>query len=343
MQTQTKALLAGAGLAGLAWAVQQWRSVQPLPASLHFKTALITGATRGLGLALARELAAARCRIVLCARSQQELTGAAAELVAQGAEVLPLVCDVSQAHEVKQMLEAARREFGPIDILINNAGSIVVGPVQSMDAADFQFCMESMFYAHVYTTLEVLPDMLKRGGSVLNVTSIGGRVTVPHLLPYCCAKAAAVAFSEGIRQETRGKNIRVLTAVPGLMRTGSYQNALFRGRQAEEYAWFTLSDNLPGITMDARRAARQLLTALANDRGEHRVTLAAQVLAGVHGLLPGLVNEILAAVHSRLPAAPAGSSQTIEGQKLAAQMPAWLDRLTLLGKAAQSQYQLHKP
>jgi NAD(P)-dependent dehydrogenase (short-subunit alcohol dehydrogenase family) len=342
MRSHNKVLLAGAGLAGLAWALQHWRAAQPLPALLHEKTVLITGGTRGLGLALARELAAARCRLVLCARSQPELTGAAAELIAQGAEVLPLVCDVSQPEQVSQMLESVRRHFGPVDVLINNAGSIVVGPVESMDVADFQFCMESMFYAHVYTTLGVLPDMLERGGSILNVTSIGGRVTVPHLLPYCCAKAAAVAFSEGIRQETRGKDIRVLTAVPGLMRTGSYQNALFRGHQAEEYAWFALSDNLPGLSMDARRAARQLLRALAADRGEHRVTLAAQVLAGAHALLPGLVNEILAAVNARLPVAPPTPGITIEGSQLAEQMPAWLDRLTLLGKAAQRQYQLHK-
>lgn len=343
MQNHTKALIAGAGLAGLAWVVQQWRSAQPLPALLHGKTVLITGGTRGLGLALARELAEAGCRIVICARQPEELSGAGRELAAQGGQVLPLMCDVSQAPEVEQMLQTARSHFGPIDILINNAGSIVVGPVESMDAADFQFCMESMFYAHVYTTLGVLPEMLKRGGSILNVTSIGGRVTVPHLLPYCCAKAAAVAFSEGIRQETRGKNIRVLTAVPGLMRTGSYQNALFRGHQADEYAWFTLSDNLPGLTMDARRAARQLLRALAADKGEHRVTLAAQVLAGVHGLLPGLVNDVLALVHSQLPGAPPRPGITIEGQQLAEQMPAWLDRLTLLGKAAQRKYQLHKP
>ncbi|MBN9419200.1 MAG: SDR family NAD(P)-dependent oxidoreductase [Candidatus Eremiobacteraeota bacterium] len=342
MQTHTKALLTGAGLAGLAWAIQQWRAARPLSPLLREKTAFITGATRGLGLALARELAEAQCRIVLCARSQDELTGAAAELMARGAEVLPLICDVSQPLDVRSALAAARGRFGPIDILINNAGSIVVGPVESMDPADFQFCMESMFYGHVYTTLEVLPDMLERGGSILNVTSIGGRVTVPHLLPYCCAKAAAVAFSEGIRQETRGKNIRVLTAVPGLLRTGSYQNALFRGHQAEEYAWFTLSDNLPGLSMDARRAARQLLRALAADKGEHRATLAAQILAGAHGLLPGLVNEILAIVSSQLPKAPPGPSNTIEGLQLAEQMPAWLDRLTLMGKAAQRQYQLHR-
>lgn len=342
MKSHTKALLTGCGLTGLAWAIQQWRSAQPLSPLLHHKTVFITGGTRGLGLALARELAAAQCRIVLCARNEQELTSAAAEFIAQGAEVLPLVCDVSQQQEVEKTLESVRRDFGPIDILVNNAGSIVVGPLESMDVADFQFCMESMFYAHVYTTLGVLPDMLERGGSILNITSIGGRVTVPHLLPYCCAKAAAVAFSEGIRQETRGKNIRVLTAVPGLMRTGSYQNALFRGHQAEEYAWFTLSDNLPGLSMDARRAARQLLRALAADKGEFRVTLAAQLLAGAHGLLPGLVNDILALVSSQLPTAPPGPSNTIEGSQLAEQMPAWLDRLTLMGKAAQRQYQLHK-
>jgi len=155
----------------------------------------------------------------------------------------------------------------------------MVGPVQSMEAEDFQFCMKSMFYAHVYTTLSVLPDMLERGGSILNVTSIGGRVTIPHFLPYCCAKAAA---------------------------------------------------------------ARQLLRALAKDKGEIRVTLAAEILATAHGMMPDLVNDILCFVNQQLPVAPPGHSATIEGEQLASQMPGWLDRLTLLGKSAQRRYQLHK-
>jgi NAD(P)-dependent dehydrogenase (short-subunit alcohol dehydrogenase family) len=342
MPDSKKVLYAGAGLAALGLALNHWRKNQTLPPVLRYKTALITGGTRGLGLALARELASGGCRLVICARHENELASAAAELSALGAEVLPQVCDVSQREEVDQMLRVARQQFGPIDILVNNAGSIVVGPLMAMQTEDFECCMESMFYAHVYTTLGVLPDMLERGGSILNITSIGGRVTVPHLLPYCCAKAAAVAFSEGIRQETRGRDIRVLTAVPGLMRTGSYANALFRGHQAEEYAWFALSDNLPGLAMSARRAARQLLRALAADQGEIRLTLGARLAAGAHAVLPGLVNQLLALVNAQLPPAPAGPSATLSGRQLHEQMPAWLDRLTTLGKLAQGRYQLHR-
>ena len=342
MIDRKKALYTGVGLGALALAFQYWRENQPLPSVLRSKTALITGATSGLGLALARELAAAGCRLVICARHQESLNSAAAELRTLGAEVLPHLCDVSQREQVEEMLGAARQHFGPIDILINNAGSIVVGPLMAMQTEDFESCMESMFYAHVYTTLGILPDMLERGGSILNVTSIGGRITVPHLLPYCCAKAAAVAFSEGIRQETRGHNIRVLTAVPGLMRTGSYRNALFRGLQAEEYAWFTLSDNLPGLAMSARRAARQLLRALAADQGELRLTWSARLAASAHGLLPGLVNQIMAMVNSCLPPAPGAPGSIIPGRALQDQMPAWFKRLTAAGKLAQSRYQLHR-
>ncbi|MBS2036857.1 SDR family oxidoreductase [bacterium] len=343
MTSASKALCAATGLAAMIWGLDRWRSRQALPAVLRSKTALITGATRGLGLALARELAQAGCKLILCAREVEELEGAAAELREFGVPVLPVVCDVSRQEEVEAMLRSARDHFGPIDILINNAGTIVVGPLMSMQVGDFTRCMESMFYAHVYTVLGALPDMLERGGSILNVTSIGGRITVPHLLPYCCAKAAAVAFSEGVRQETRGRNIRVLTAVPGLMRTGSFDNALFRGHQAEEYAWFTLSDNLPGLAMSARRAARQLLWALAADRAEARLTVGARLAARAHELMPGLVNQLLAIVNSQLPGAPPGPNASIEGSQLAGQMPAWLDRLAGLGRLAQEKYQLYKP
>lgn len=325
-----------AGAAAAALALNAYRSHRALQ-RLRGLTVLITGGSRGLGLCFARQLADLDCRLVLCARNPEELDRAASEL---SGPILPVVCDVTRPEEVADMLSDARRHFGPIDLLINNAGIIVVGPLESMTLQQYRDCLDVMFWGTVYPTLGVLPEMRQRGGRILNVTSIGGRVSVPHLLPYCCAKAAAVAFSEGLRQATVGTKVNVLTAVPGLMRTGSYGNAFFRGPARREYAWFSYTANAPGVTIDPVRAARQMLRALAENRAEHHVTLAADLLARLHGLMPGLVADLMGLASFWMPQGADGPTR--EGDELAREMPRWLDRLNLLGRLARRDLQRHK-
>ena len=133
------------------------------------------------------------------------------------------------------MVAEAAELLGPIDVLVNNAGIITVGPFLEMDVEDFDQAMKVMFWGPLYTTLAVLPAMrARKQGSIVNITSIGGKVSVPHLLPYCCAKFAAVALSEGLRTELMPDGIRVTTIAPGLLRTGSHLNARFKGKQADE-------------------------------------------------------------------------------------------------------------
>jgi short-subunit dehydrogenase len=331
-----------AGAAALAWGLSRWTTARALD-EFEGQTVLITGGTRGLGLCLARELAARNCRVAICARSEDELTSAAIELQHSGADqVLPLVCDVTSPDQVQEMTETVRREFGPVQTLINNAGTIVVGPLEKMSLDEFRLCMDTMFWGTVYPTMAVLPDMMNAArGNIMNITSIGGRVTVPHLVPYCCAKSAAVAFSEGLRMEVKPYGIHVLTAVPGLMRTGGHENALIKGQHEKEYSWFALASSAPGITMDASRAARQLLDALAKNKGEHHVTLAADLLSRVHGLMPGMVNELAGAAGTLLPS-PARSTEVARGEEVQKDLPEWVDRLTALGKKASEEYQLHR-
>lgn len=335
-----RALLALGGGALLAYGVDRARSSAAL-ASFQGQTALVTGATRGLGLCLARQLAEQHCQVAILARSEEELAGAKVDLEGLGGKVIALRCDVSREEDVAAAVASVKARFGQIDTLINNAGTIVVGPVESMTLDEFRLCMDTMFWGTVYPTLGVLPDMLARGsGNIMTITSIGGRVTVPHLLPYCCAKAAGVAFSEGLRMETSGKGVKVLTAVPGLMRNGAHLNALFRGDQKAEYGWFSASASLPGISMDPTQVARQLLVALARDKAEIHVTLAAEILARVHGLFPGLVTDLAGLVNRLLPSGSTGP--TLEGAELDREMPEWMHKLTFLGKAAARDYQQHK-
>ena len=107
--------------------------------------------------------------------------------------------------------------------MVNNAGMIQVGPLATTTKEDFVTALDVMFWGTLYPTLAVLPQMRARGrGHIVNITSIGDLVSVPHLLPYTCAKFAAVGLSEGLRAELGPVGIRVTTVVPGLMRTGSY-------------------------------------------------------------------------------------------------------------------------
>ena len=185
------------------------------------KIALITGSSRGLGLALAEQFARAGARVVLTARDADELESARARLLTRGAirpqDLLMLPCDVRENEQVLALAERIEREWGPIEILVNNAGVISVGPVESQPLSAYVDAIRSNYLSMVQTTLAVLPSMLaRRDGSIVNIASIGGKVAIPHLLPYSGSKFAAVGFSEGLHAEVAAKGVRVTTVTPGL-------------------------------------------------------------------------------------------------------------------------------
>lgn len=285
---------------------------------LRSRVVLVTGGSRGLGLVLARRFADAGCRLVICARDPEELERARAELEERAPAVLAIRCDVSDRDAVDAMVRRAAEHFGGIDVLVNNAGVIEVGPVEHMRAADFERVLRINFMGSVHTTLAVLPEMRRRGGGrIANITSIGGRVAVPHLLPYDAAKFALVGFSEGMRAELARDGILVTTVVPGLMRTGSPPNAWFRGNREAEWSWFSVGDALPLTSMSAERAAERIVEALR--RGEADVTLGwqARLLGTVHALFPGATAELLGVVNRLLPSPAADGDQRVRGMRLA--------------------------
>ena len=144
--------------------------------SLAGKVVLITGASRGLGLAMAEECAGQGCRLAICGRDQQSLDRAEQELRGHGAEVLAVRCDIAKRNEVEAMVDSVLARYGAIDVLINNAGTIVVGPLSAQTPQDFAEAMDVMFWGAVHTTLCVLPHMLeRRRGRIANITSIGGK------------------------------------------------------------------------------------------------------------------------------------------------------------------------
>ena len=306
-------LLFGAGAIAAAVATRRWLAGQSF--SFRDRLVLITGGSRGLGLVMARQALAAGANVAICGRDEDTLERARASLKPNSA-VFAIPCDITNREDAEGLIDRVTDRFGRIDVLINNAGIISVGPIETMKLDDFESAIQTHFWGHVYTTLAVLPQMQRRrSGRIVNISSIGGVIGVPHLVPYCASKFALTGFSESLGAELKKDGIYVTTVIPGLMRTGSPPQALFKGQHEAEYAWFTISDSLPGASISAERAAHQILDACRRGDPNFVVSLPAKVAVAVHGLLPGLSSRILSAVNRLLPGPGDGDARAKKGHE----------------------------
>lgn len=304
---------------------------------LDGQVVFITGGSRGLGLALALECARRGATIAICGRNQDLLESASRQVAVCGGRVLAISCDVRNQGEVQDAIARAEAAFGRIDMLINNAGVIAVGPAAAMTRDDYEEAMDTHFWAMYYAVEAALPILRRqRGGRIVNVTSIGGKVSVPHLLPYCASKFAAVGYSEGLRAELRGDHIFVTTVCPGLMRTGSPRNAWFKAQHRKEYAWFKLSGTLPGGSIAASSAARQIVNAALRGEPEIVVSLPAKLLAFAEGIAPRLVARGCQVAARLLPGSGGIDRERARGYQSASAISESV--LTLLGKKAEHDY-----
>lgn len=312
-----------------------WRHVRE--ADLHGQTVLITGGTRGLGFLLARDFAREGCRIAICGRDEIALQEARQELERLGVEVLAVPCDVADRRQVADLIDRVTAHYGQIDILVNNAGVIQVGPLETMALSDFEHAINVILWGTIYPTLGTLPQMLARGqGRIVNITSIGGKLGVPHLLPYSTAKYGTVGFSQALHAEMAPRGIKVTTVVPGLMRTGSHLNALFKGQEDEEFTWFGLGATLPLISIDAERAAQQIVRATKRGEAEWIITLPASFIARFNGLFPGITTRLLSLANQIiLPEAPGPEQDRTRGVDISRQLESALARrLMAWGRSA---------
>lgn len=296
------------------------------------QVAVITGGSRGLGLALAARYGRAGAKLVLAARDHDELTRARESLLRQKAvhspeDVLLIPADLTDAGQATSLIEHAIEHFGRIDVLINNAGIIEVGPVEDQPLAAYRRAMATNFFAALHTIHAALPYLLDRkpsqgAAAIVNITSVGGKVAMPHLLPYTASKFALTGFSEGLHAELRHKGVRVTTVCPGLMRTGGEVNARFTGQAKKEKRWFTLAAKTPIITASVNHAANRIFRAVAAGRAEITITPQAWLAARAAGIAPGMVQYIASlANHFVLPnAVPVGQPEIDFSLKAASQM-----------------------
>jgi NAD(P)-dependent dehydrogenase (short-subunit alcohol dehydrogenase family) len=289
--------VAGAGLAGYCAACSRDRF------SYQGRVVAITGGSRGLGFALARELIGERAEVALLARDAEELHAARESLVKQGGRVRTYVCDITDAQSAAAAMARVFADCGRLDVLINNAGIMLCAPIENHRDEDFQAAWETHVMGPLFTTRAVLPMMRRQGGGrILNVSSIGGKIGVPHMAAYCASKYGLVGLSHCLAAELRRDGIYVTVACPGLMRTGSHRAANFRGRHQEEYNWFATLSGMPFLSMQAEQAARSLLKACRNGRAEivfpwhwNVASLGASVLPAAAVAANSLVNLLLPA------------------------------------------------
>ena len=284
---------------------------------------VVTGGSRGLGLAIASRFAAGSAsqrpaRLVLAARNLAELQQAQETLLTQHPHLSPedfhlVAADLSKPEEAQRLINEAIERFGRIDVLVNNAGIIDVGPIESQTLEIFERTMQVNFFAALYTTWAALPHLRKqtplsgnRRASIVNIASIGGKIAVPHLLPYSAAKFALVGFSEGLHAELRHKGIRVTTVCPGLMRTGGEDHVNIVGDVEFERRWFTFAAKTPGLSVSTRYAANRIFHAVACGRAEITISPQAWLAARFAPLCPELLQYITALTNQHiLPKAPA--------------------------------------
>jgi NAD(P)-dependent dehydrogenase (short-subunit alcohol dehydrogenase family) len=286
---------------------------QPVPDGA---VVVITGGSRGLGFAIAASFARhsahnkGKVRLVLCARNRADLEQAQASLLAMHTNLTPenfylVAADLAHPAECARLINETLAHFGRIDILVNNAGIIQVGPIESQTTETFERAMQINFFAALYTTWAALPHMRTqsplpgwtRRASIVNIASIGGKLAVPHMLPYSAAKFALVGFSQGLHAELRHKGIRVTTVCPGLMRTGGEAHAEFVGNIEAEQKWFNFAAKTPIIATTARHAANRIYSAVAAGRTEITITPQAWLAARFTGLAPETTQQLNAIVN----------------------------------------------
>ena len=298
--------------------------------------AVVLGGSRGLGLLIARELLRRGHRVVVAARDPDELASAKGLLQGQGT-VLTEECDVRDRHQVGALVGKIEHEVGPIEVLVTVAGIIQTAPLESVTLQHFEDAVDTMTWGPIHAAMTVLPAMRRRGrGRIGTITSIGGMVSPPHLLPYATAKFAAVGFSDGLAAGLSGTGVTATTVVPGLMRTGGHLHATFGGDATKEYAWFAPVASLPLVSMDAERAARRIVSGILSGRPMVVLTPLAWAGIRVRGLAPGTTTRLMGLAGRLLPAAPprAGAA-LVEGQEARRQLGSRVvDVLTRLGDRA---------
>lgn len=278
-------------LLGAAYEIYQR---QKLKTHFQGKTVLISGGSTGLGFALAKRLLSYGANVSVCGRDENKLKDFKNQLVLYTNSLHTFQCDVASRDKVKSWVSSTLTRFGKMDILINNAGILTVGPFESQGSSLYKESLDIMFWGHFNTTQEVISHL--QGGQIVNIISVGGKISIPHMSSYSVAKAAAGAYSEGLGIELSKHGINVTTVYPWLLRTGSYVNGFYPQGDVNEFRAFSLGSALPGISLNVDAAVTEILIAIRNKKARSYIGSLAPLVVQVNETFPGLSRKFLSMV-----------------------------------------------
>jgi NAD(P)-dependent dehydrogenase (short-subunit alcohol dehydrogenase family) len=282
---------------------------------------LITGGSRGLGFAAARCFLEEGADVAICARDQGELRRAELELrdVAERVgrrmdappRIVTVSADVTDEHATARLVSEVIALFGRLDVLVNAAVEIAVGPLEALNAADFEQAFRGIFFTAYHPTMAVLPHMrAQRFGRIVNVASIAGKLPISHNASYTAGKFALTGFSLVSAVELRKYGIRVSTVLPPPLRNGAWMNAGYKGRADEELSWFAGALESPLLSADPARAARAIVKAARYGDVELMVTPISWVQSRLQSLWPSALVALQAWVDAHfMPATPPGARE----------------------------------
>lgn len=328
MKTTDKLLIGLLAGAGASYGLKSWlRSKRRI--DLAGRVVVITGGTTGLGLLLAKQAAERGASLVLAARDSHDLEAAEVVVRSHGArDVLTVPTDVADADQAQALIAVTIERLGRIDVLLNNAGVMMVGPVAAMTLDDYRNLLGTNFWGAVHTTLAALPHMrAARSGRIANIISIGGKFAAPHMAPYIASKFALTGFTKALRAELTRDDILVTGIYPQTIRTGGHAHAWFKGDRQAEYTWFALGDTVPGLAISADATARNAWTAICDGDPELLVGLPTRIAVVFDNLFPEWSAELTALIERSMPGPVNLDGPAVQGKDLGGAIPGLLSRL----------------
>lgn len=322
--------------AGVAY---EWLARQKLGTYFENKTVLVSGGSSGLGFALAKRLLEYGANVSVCGRDESKLEELKKRLVFYSNHLHIFQCDVASRKKVKSWIDSAQDQFGAIDILINNAGILTVGPVESQTESLYRESLEIMFWGHFNTTQEIIPLLKEGEGQIANIISVGGKISIPHMSSYSVAKAAAGAYSEGLGVELASHGISVTTIYPWLLRTGSYVNGFYPKGDVKEFRAFSLGSALPFLALNVEAAVTEILSAIQKKKTEAFIGAMAKGVTILRNLLPGLSRKVLSGTSGIL-LSPPSTRDFVRGKTMESSE---LGVVHFFGSRERKEYQHAKP
>ena len=252
------------------------------------KVIIITGASGGIGEALAETFAASKAKIVLAARDVQKLEIVKTRLTSRGADVLCIPCDVSVETNCKNLIEETVKRFGKIDVLINNAGISMRALFNDVDVDVLRKIMDVNFWGTVYCTKYALPFLLKSQGSLVGISSIAGKKGLPGRTGYSASKFAMEGFLETVRTENLKKNLHVLIACPGFTATDIRKNALSENGSPQK-----ASPREEGRMMSSAKVAGYIYKAIVKRKRDLILTSNGKLTVWLNKFFPSMLDKMV--------------------------------------------------